>query len=1312
MHIDENTIVAYVDGRLSNDRAAIVRGHADVCTSCRRLIAAIAAGAHPEGEADDGKEEDRNTVVDVAPRVRDALVEGERVAGYLIEQVVGAGGMGVVYRARSTRGGAPVALKILPRVREDGRRRLLREGHVLQRLDDPAIVRYLAHGLNHDRAPYVVMEWIDGVTLATRLRDGPLTLEETMSLGLQLAGALAAVHRSGIIHRDVKPSNVMLVGGRPSSPKLVDFGIARVPMVSVRTAPGTLIGTPTYMSPEQALGRPVDASSDVFSLGCVLYACLAGQPPFAGGPVSEVIARISSADPPPLRASCPGVPSSIEELVARMLSKDPRQRPADGVELAQRLDAIRRELEISPSPETIEQPGLSTTIAAHPVARALLHRVRTLLAPFDADVERLVDGTVIAVLRAGGGADDRAARGARCARVLVQYLGDAKIALVTGHSAHRRTSSVAGDAVERARALVVDAGGSAGEIVLDATTAELLDRRFHIERSSSPARLLHERSPDEGARTVLGRSTVLVGRDAELTSLGSIFDECRVEHSAVAVLLTGEAGTGKSRLAAALVEASRRQDASVEVLFAAGDPTRADSPFALLADALRRAARVGTAGGAALQPLLDRLGDIASGRRESAPRGADLLALGDNIRRGFIDFLESECARRPVLLILEDLQWGDRPSVETVETALHALADRPLMVLACTRPEVHERFPHLFGRKKIRDVKLRPLSKRASHALVRALLGDELGDDVVERLIDSACGNVFFLEEMARAFGEHGTAVVPEGMMAMIETRLRALPSDARAVLQAASVYGERFGAAALGALVDPMEEAAVVRALETLLDAEILRETSDDYSSHRDHFAFRHAPLRDAAYGLSSPEERAALHVRAGQWLERAGENDAVKLASHFDRGGERASASRFYLRAARQALAGNDFIASIDRAERAIVSGGEDGESFEARLVIVEARRARAQWDQASAMAMTVLSAARLGSAEWFLAAGEHAYACVVLGRFDVALDVATAIVRAWDTFGPSWPSFQALTKAAISLFYAGRLYAAHEAHAKVRQASFPEAGDHALAMKAMVDAMACLVDDDHEGHLSACVRAALAFERVGDERAATGEWIGAADVCQKLGLLDRGESILRAVLATAERIGLPGRVMLATACLGELALRRGALEEARGLYERCLEVRGHENLRLVLLTNTHLAEIHFLQGRLDDAARSASAACEGEGDFPHLRSRAEATLARIRLARGEEAEALVLVRRAIERLESAAQFDAEEGEVHVQLAAAEIEWAVGDRERARAIVVAARTRLQQRASRLRDPKLRAAFLEQPPEHAMLLARAQEWC
>jgi len=243
----------------------------------------------------------------------------------LIERL-GRGGFGEVWRAHDSVLDRDVAVKLVTLDDDDLRRRFDREARALARLDHPNVVAVYDVGDG-----YLVMQLLAGPSLAALLADvGALPLEQALDYTRQAASGLAAAHAAGIVHRDVSPSNLILDGA--GTLKLVDFGVARLDGTSGLTATGTVFATAGYVSPEQAEGRPADARSDLYSLGCVMYALLTGAPPFTGEHPIGVIQQHLTATPPPLH-----VRPDVDALVAELLAKDPRDRPGSADAVVRRL---------------------------------------------------------------------------------------------------------------------------------------------------------------------------------------------------------------------------------------------------------------------------------------------------------------------------------------------------------------------------------------------------------------------------------------------------------------------------------------------------------------------------------------------------------------------------------------------------------------------------------------------------------------------------------------------------------------------------------------------------------------------------------------------------------------------------------------------------------------------------------------------------------------------------------------------------------------------------------------------------------------
>jgi len=291
-----------------------------------------------------------------------ALSPGHRLGAYEILDLLGAGGMGEVYRARDTRLDRTVALKVLPAdlIRSPERReRFEREARAVSRLSHPHICTLYDIGREGD-TDFLVMEHLEGEPLSRRLQRGPLPLDEALSYAVQVADALGAAHQRGVIHRDLKPANVVLTA---SGAKLLDFGLAKLTMGSSApaaetaetmtkrgvTQTGVAVGTPAYMSPEQAQGGAVDARTDVFSFGATLFEMLAGRRPFQGDSAAAVLASLLRDDPPRIDSLRPEVAKELADIVARCLARDREGRYRSGVELLEALVACRARL-AAPSP--------------------------------------------------------------------------------------------------------------------------------------------------------------------------------------------------------------------------------------------------------------------------------------------------------------------------------------------------------------------------------------------------------------------------------------------------------------------------------------------------------------------------------------------------------------------------------------------------------------------------------------------------------------------------------------------------------------------------------------------------------------------------------------------------------------------------------------------------------------------------------------------------------------------------------------------------------------------------------------------------
>jgi tetratricopeptide (TPR) repeat protein len=1344
-----------------------------------------------------------------------------------IERLAVSGGMGAVFRARDRQRGEAVAVKTLYRKSPEDTERFVREAELLAALSHPGIVRHIAHGKSPEDELYLVMEWLDGEDLAARLkRTGALSVEESLAVAGEVARALGAAHARGVVHRDVKPSNVFLVGGAVDRVRILDFGIARLgdtmrgghrpglrsgePSSAPGPARGTrtnVMGTPGYMAPEQARGDPnVDARADVFALGCVLFECLTGRVVFVGSHPMAVLAKILLEPPPRLRDLRPHMPRELDALLARMLASDPAARPRDGAALLAELAEIgggapseaaersRPRWSVAP-PASItdgEQRALSVILAGVPRGRAQ-PEAATLAVPDPSEtaalaalveahggrLEPLADGSLVVTITgaarpvrptatlsddpassvarraAARSATDLAAQAARCALSLLSLLPDVPLALATGRGRHAEGRWPVGEAIDRAARLLhaaADPAAGAGHrpglradeppsapgpatapgVRIDEVTAGLLDVRFDVRGGPAGLELYGERDVAEGSRTLLGKPTPCVGREREIAALAGLFEQCVAEPVARAALIVAPAGAGKSRLRDELLRAVRRRGDPVEVWLGRGDPLSAGSPFGMIAPALRRAA--GVLDG---EPLEVRRRKIAAraarhlrgpelprvtwflGELTGAPfpddtsvelRAArqDPMLMGDQMRRAFEDFLAADARAQPVLVVLDDLHWGDLPSVKFIDAALRNLPDLPWMVLGAGRPEVSDLFPGLWQAHGVEEIRLGQLTKRSAERLARAVLGPGAAAEVVDAIVERSAGNAFYLEELIRAVAEGKGAALPETVITMAESRLEDLDPDERRVLRAASVFGQVAWRGGLLALLEASTAPDHLDALVAdLARRELVTLRGEGKFPGEPEVIFRHALFREAAYAMLTDEDRALGHRLAGEWLLAAGEGEAIVLGEHFERGGEPGAAVAWYRRAAEQALGGNDLAAAVARAERGVACGASGEVLGALRWIQEEAEIWRGDNAAGLRLGLAAMEALPPGSADWCRAAGQCAAAAGRLGDHERLAQLCSALVAHAAAAGGSTSYVIACARAALSAHVLGRPDGTEPLLAVLDHARPMD--PVALAWLERAAALRAFLDGDFGVYLRHSEEAADRFAESGDVRMATLQRVNSGHAYLVLGAFAEAERALRDVIACAAPLGLMIVIANAQHNLGMALARTGALDQAREVEaqaERAFHLQGDR--RLEAGSRMYLAVIDLLAGDLDAAERAAEAAVEMAGDHPGVRAHALATLAEVKLARGRAAEAAPLAAEAMSIVDRGAADDAE---TEARLIHAEALDRTGDRAAARAAVAAARDRLLARAARIGDDALRASFLDRVPENRRTMDLAAAW-
>ncbi len=1256
------------------------------------------------------------------------LREGDVLSDrFAIERLAGSGGMGTVYRALDRVTGAPVALKVMAHASRHDERFAL-EARVLAQLKHPAIVQYIAHGSTLHGQPYLVMEWLDGADLFHHLSHRGLSVAESLDLARRLAEALSVAHARGIVHRDVKPSNVLLVGGEAARATLLDFGIVQIQPSRVtsaahlRTETGVVLGTVGYMSPEQAIAdKQLDARTDVFALGCVLFECLTGRPAFSGAHVAAVLAKVLREEAPRVRDLRPELPPELDHLVARMLAKERSARPDDGAAVLQDLLGLGDVAGGAPTGHPRAATGLSggeqrlvsILLGLVPEEPAVAEVVRR----HGGEFARLANGTLLVTLDGRASTSAPMVGAASCALQLHERFPSARIALAMGRT-QTTGRGAAGPAIDRAASLLAES--SSGGVWIDETAAALLEARFDVRSDGDGHLLMGRRRGLETPRTLLGKATPCVGRDKELALLDATWDECVNESVSRAVLVKGPAGQGKSRLRHEFVArvAGARPDALI--LEARADPVGAGSAFLMVSQLVRAAAGLREADPMAEQDralrahvarrcqggdigrIADFLGElvgVASTERPSPQMRAarnDPQVMAEQLRRSFGEWLAAECVARAVLVVLEDLHWGDLPSVMYLAEALRALSAKPLMVLALARPEVHEAFPSLWQGAETTEVSLGRLTPRAAERLVRTVLVDPSAD-LVARILERADGNAFFLEELIRRVAESGGESLPETVVALVQSRLERLHDEARRIVRAASVFGQVFWSGAVGALV----RGDVSGWLERLTAEDIVVAAASSRFAGDREYTFRHGLVRQVAYSMLTEADAAMGHGLAGGWLETSGENDALTLADHFERGRQPARAVPWLVRATQRAFDGGNLDAALALATRGLACGADGVDGGHLRLVQGLALGTRDQWTEAIGASQAAMGLLPAGSTPWFEAAARVFVGGMFQGDLAVTAPVLQQILEAPVTPGPSGPYGLAVLLTCIGLGIMQQYPMAwsflESAEAIESRGSDP---DPIFGYWLRLAAAYLHLNRGQPGRGLASLTDAR--ERGGHAEIAFGRAIAAMFSAWAYAQVSHCEYTERAARDVQQFAQMTVFIDWSSLFLAQARVEAGRAAEVVPVLR---DLAGRPDLNLAASARASLAVALIEVADLEAAHREALTALEQAALFPTVQVAAFAALARIELLRGATAGALDWAGRGL----AAEAWSSDLSTLH--LVHAQALQILGKTDEAREAIRKGRNRIEGVAATIDDAALRDSFLTKSPANARTSALARAW-
>lgn len=1318
---------------------------------------------------------------------RTAGLEGRLLAGrYHLDAILGRGGMGAVFRATDQRDGSLVAVKVLPPsidAKPDAVERFLREARAVAGLADPRVIRIFSYGEEPDGTRYIVMELLRGHELSARLSAAPMSLGEALLITREVARGLASAHASGVIHRDLKPSNVFLLAddeppadGAPAAAgpkipriKILDFGVAKILGEGIEvTQVGVMVGTPAYMSPEQARGGLVDTRVDVYGLGALLYRLLSGRLPFTGESAAVVLAKVLTDSVPPLRRLRPGLPRAIEELVQRAMARRAEDRFDTIAALADAIDsclatATPAELAACEVESVVheEQETMDERPSSKAIVRLAEQRLLTLVWAEGAD-EASFQPLYDALVRAGsltehvigdrgfglfGAEISEGDEPLRAVRAAMEGHGSSmKIGIATGRGRAGSGEALSGSVVDAAHRL---AGGAApGEVVCDDETFRRIRGRFDVDRLAQGRYRIREERPHGyviGVSTTLGIETGLVGRDVEVSQLRSVFHRAEEEATTQAAVVVGGPGIGKSRLAHEMSLYLESLPYDVNFLEGRGDAAKRTAPFYVIADAIRRRGGLlwGEPADASRAKLLDLVGQAvgpaAGGTDRVVMETAHLVGAAVGVdfpdsrvlslvrpdprlfRERLIDAIVAYLrglGRDPTAIFLEDLQRCDEGTLSVIDRLMEAGEGAQIFLLLVTQPSLFDERPDFLAGVDAVRVELRPLARRASLELLRALLPGTVSEEVSNVVLARAGGVPFFIEELCAELRERralqqvdGTwrlaadagSALPQSVEAVLQARLDHLPAEEKDLLMRASVLGESFwdravehlGAARVGALLPRLRARELVSPRPT-----------STYRGSRE-YAFRNALVREVAYGLVAEEARAGLHRAAAAWLTGQGERDPAVLARHHDLAGDAARAATLFLEAAREASGRQSYAEAIQHATRALQLTTTDGERLEAHLLRHEAFAFRDERAEESE---------ELEALEELSTTAPSPIRAEIALRRGLQQRFAGNAALARDAIEDAAARFRELDReidVARALLALAELTNAGGAHEETERAALAALEIASRVGRRDLEARATtflgLVKtsiSDFEGGRDYLERGLAIAREIGDRFAESRILINLGWVLNQLGAWAEAVEQLEAARAPAQLTGKRLAIGYLEHNLGYSKLMMGRVDEAITAEERSIRIGSEtQDARLVCVGLRYLAIAQLRLGRVDLAEKTVLDSIARAQSIGHDELEAEALTigAAVKHARGDLGAARAATERALSIRNRLGGMDEHEVELLVQHA--KLLDAMGQPEEAGRMRASARALVVKRADLVRDEQLRRSYLS-VPVHAALFS------
>ena len=967
LRVDSASRLAWLDAECGDDTALLAEVkallHADA-SSGDRLDRAVAAAGR----------------VANAAGIFSGIGVGAKVGRYRIDELLGRGAMGVVYRATDTTLGRDVALKFLPAHLGDNpktKARFVQEARAASALDHPNICTVYEIDEAPTGAPYIAMAFCSGQSLAQRLSDARPQWRDALRIAAQLASALASAHQKGVVHRDLKPANVIIDG---QLARIVDFGIAKVSGVDL-TEQGTTLGTPAYMSPEQLRGGTIDGRSDIWALGVLLYEMLCGKRPFTGSDPRSILnsMKIAPRPLPDYDLSMPAVAASALQAVLDLcLTVDKERRYPSMQELLRDLDHLgagvgpRMENPIAPAATgtgtSIDEPSgqmrrmtVLDCVFTSDDSELLLNELSSLkqlcarvVAHFEGIITEPGGETVRAWFGYPRAHEDDTRRATRAGLQIIREVGlldtrrpaavNIRAAVHSGLMIVKPTGGIVtldpagmvGTVARDAASIVSFAADS--ELLVNQQTRELLGSNFHFQPAGE-RKLDSERAPEplfrvnreqiprtrQGLRAIPDL-TPLFGREHELAMLSSRWDEASGGRGQC-ILLSGEAGIGKSRLIQSLAEYAldRPETWLTQIQCSAYQRNTALHPVIELLTETALDFTADESPSDRLSRIDSFLTDLGQDVATTGPLIASLLGLpignrypplqlsAERQRQKTLELLTrlllARADQQPLLLIVEDLHWADPTFIELLGHIADQIPAAPILAVLTFRPEFDA---SAISRDHIAHVSLPRLTDQQTRDMVVTIAAGKLRESEITRVTSHTDGVPLFVEELTKSVVEASdandrgenppTLNVPATLQESLTARLDRL-GPAKTTAQRASTLGREFSFHLLKS-IDPRTDDQIRSELANLVSAGLLFQRGHGEDAA---YIFKHALIQEAAYGSLLPRDRQRHHDRIAdalihQFKERC-DREPELPARHLTAAQRHTEAIRWWILAGRQA-------------------------------------------------------------------------------------------------------------------------------------------------------------------------------------------------------------------------------------------------------------------------------------------------------------------------------------------------------------------------------------------------------------------------